>query len=300
MGYRQVYIKSADKLSLMQENIRVLRSNGEELLLPISDISYILIEDPNTILTTCLITKLSESGVSLVLCDSSYLPAAQVLPINTYFNQSRILKLQVTSSKELDDEIWKKIIYQKITNQALCIEFTTTNQPLINTFHQYASSVTPGDAENREGTTSKMFFRELYGSEFVRFGSSSISSALNYGYSILHSSIVRHLASYGLNTCIGVWHDSDQNAFNLASDFIEPFRPVVDLYVYWNLDKIQTPLSKEVRKDLINILNADIIIDNKVTKVENAINVVVLSYIKCLENNSTKYLLLPQLMDNIE
>jgi len=297
MSYRQIYIRKTEYLSLKNESLCIKKRNdSEELFVPLEDISSILIEDPRTTITVSLLTELSKNGVSTFLCDNTYLPNTQILPLNVHYNQLGVYNKQISLIDSCKNRLWQKIIKAKIHNQKLVASFTSNNEHDIAMLNRYELDVKLNDKDNREGIASKVFFTSLFGHDFIRFSSSHISNALNYGYTILHGAIVRSLVVYGFNTFLGIWHDSNQNAFNLASDFIEPFRPIVDYYCYWKQNSIENPLSSDNRKGLINLLNEKVKINNKLCNIEYAIESVVKSYLSYLDNRLISTLLMPELI----
>ena len=150
----------------------------------------------------------------------------------------------------------------------------------ISKLNEYINEVVNGDIKNREGLAAKMYFRSIFGSDFIRFYDDKINAALNYGYTIIASAIIRNLAVFGLNTYLGIHHNSKINNFNLAYDFLEPYRSIVDKYVFDNQDEIVFPLSFEFRKKLINLLNKEVLHNNKRYTVEYSISLLIKSYIK--------------------
>lgn len=296
MGFRQLYIRTAKKIKLRNEQLVIVKEE-EEIALPLEDLSTILLEDPNTVITARCLTKMSEYGVSMVLCNESYMPSTQILPLNVYYNQVATFKLQMEVKASLNEKLWQKIIKKKIENQAKIVELTTKDVTVEKALIEFSKNVLSNDKDNREGISARMFFKELYGDDFIRFGSGSITSALNYGYSILHASITRQAICCGLNTNIGIWHDSSKNAYNLASDFIEPFRPIVDYYIFWNIDKIRIPLDKDVRREMINLLNASVKMGDRSYKIEYAISLTIQSYIKAIQQKDSSLLLLPEMVE---
>lgn len=295
MGFRQLYIKTAKHLKLNNGNIEIIKED-DNITLPLEDINTIFLEDPNTTITSRLLSSLSEYGISMIICNHTYLPSTHILPYNKHYLQSKHLKLQINSSNIFNNNLWKKIISSKILNQSKVIEYTTNDENTIKSLINYIKNIKVGDKDNKEAISARIFFSNLYGNDFIRFGSSSISSALNYGYSILHGCVVRNLSYLGINTNLGIWHESETNAYNLASDLIEPFRPIIDYYVFWNQDKIFNPLSKDIRMDFINILNNTILFDNKECTIEYSINKMCCSYINALENNNFELIKLPTII----
>lgn len=297
MGYRQIYIRKTDYLSFKNESLCIKKSgNVEELFIPIEDIASILIEDPHTIISVRLLTELSKNGVSTFLCDKNYFPNTQILPLNIHYNQLGIYNKQISLSDTYKNKVWQKIIKAKIHNQKLVLSFANNDEKSIEMLNRYEREVKLGDIDNREGISSKVYFSSLFGDDFIRFSSNHISSALNYGYTIMHGAIVRNLVVYGLNTYLGIWHNSNQNAYNLASDFIEPFRPIVDYYCFWKQNYIESPLSSNNRKGLINLLNEKLKIDNKICTIEYAIEIVIKSYLNYLDTRSIGILVLPEII----
>lgn len=284
MSYRQVYIKSAKKLSYKDNQLLITRD--EEInKVPLEDINFIILEDYKTIITSKLLAELSKNYISLIVCDEKHDPATITYSYNQHYKQLEILEYQLYLTNELKNELWKNIIEYKIQNQLSLVFKYEYDERIVSILEEYLNDVNLGDITNREGLAAKIYFRSIFGSQFIRFYDDGINCALNYGYSILKSAIVRSLASYGLLPYLGINHKSKTNNFNLAYDLIEPFRPVVDKYVYHNIEELTAPLSFEIRRDLINILNEKIKINNKLYTVQFAIDIVVQSYIKSIESN---------------
>ncbi len=143
------------------------------------------------------------------------------------------------------------------------------------------NDVEPGDKTNREGHAAKVYFNLLFGNNFVRHGTCNINVALDYGYSILLSVFNKEVVSRGYITQIGVNHKNEFNFFNFACDLMEPYRSLVDEYVYSNKDKV---FDKEYKISLINILNKKVKIDGKSQYLGNAISVYVKSVLDSLDN----------------
>lgn len=121
-----------------------------------------------------------------------------------------------------------KIIKHKLKNTLIIMKQLKCSEKSIMMIENFYNDISFGDANNREGLTAKIFFRELYGSSFIRFNDGGINNALNYGYKILMSAISRTISKYGLNNYLGIFHIGKSNSYNLACDFIEPLRPIVD------------------------------------------------------------------------
>lgn len=292
MSYRPIYIRQAYKLSYELGSLLINKEENHQLRLPLEDINIIILEDSKTILTSRLISELSKRGISLIVCDEKHLPNTFTYPINSHHKILEVFNKQINLSNDKKRFLWQQIIECKIKNQALVIDYTSKDKDAINILNNYI--VKENDYDNREGIAAKVFFTSLYGSAYIRSEDDVINHALDYGYTILLGEIIRNLCSYGFCTYLGIWHDSKTNNFNLASDLIEPFRPIVDYYVYWRKDEFTDPLSSKTRQDLIKLLDAMVNVDNKNCTVKYAIELLILSLIKVLDNKAN--LMLPKII----
>lgn len=295
MGFRQIYISNAVKLSSSDKCLNVHRGEGKDVLsVPIEDLDVVFLEDPNTVVTSRLLTDLAKEGVAFVCCGPDYLPVAESLPFNGYYKQTEMLTLQMKFLPSKKNKLWETIIKAKISNQMRVLEQTTNEESVYALLKDYVSQVKSGDERNMEGLAAKAYFKALFGPSFVRFGDSPITSALNYGYSIFASALIRTCAFNGLNGNLGIWHNNMQNANNLAYDLLEPFRPVVDYYVFNHLKELTVPLSKEIRKDLINLINEYVLVDGKKYQVSYAFTMLVNNFSDYLRNGDINVVKMPK------
>ena len=287
MGYRQVIIKKSEKLHF-KDNQLIIDKDESSIKVPLEDISYILIEDSSTILTTRLLAELGKNAISLIVCDEKFEPTSIMYPYNYHFKQLDVFSHQLEIDDSIKNEFWNQIVKRKIENSIRVLEMTSKEEFPISKLTEYINEITDGDSKNREGLAAKMYFRGLFGSDFIRFYDDNVNAALNYGYTIIASAIIRNLAVYGLNTYLGIHHSSKINNFNLAYDFLEPYRSVVDKFVYDNQDDIVLPLSFEFRKKLINLLNKEVLHQNKKYTIEYSIGLLIKSYIKSFSSGEIK------------
>lgn len=279
MGYRQVVIKKSEKLHF-KDNQLIVEKEGISSKIPLEDINYVLIEDSTTILTSRLLAELGKNAISLIICDERYEPTSIMYPYNYHYKQLDVFEKQLQVPNEVKIELWNQIIKRKIENSIRVLEMTSKEEFPISKLNQYINEVIDGDSANREGLAAKIYFRSLFGSDFIRFYDDAINAALNYGYTIFASAIIRNIAISGLNTYLGIHHSSKINNFNLAYDFLEPYRGIIDKFVYDNKNNIQYPLSFDFRKKLINLLNTEVEHNKKKYTVEYSINLLIRSYIK--------------------
>jgi len=301
MAYRCVYIRKAEKMSLKHSNL-VIDKDGKEVMIPLEDIAIILLEDQKSVVTTRLISSLATYYIGLIICDEKYKPVSITLPLAMHYKQLAVFGMQMKVKKPLNSQLWERIIKCKIRNQRIIVELTSKDQYTIDRLSDLEKSVKSADKGNAEAIAAKVFFNGVYGKSFTRKQKSEddVNSALNYGYMILSTNLSRLLTMYGFNTIIGIHHVSMTNNFNLSYDLVEPFRPIVDYYVYSRLDELAFPLPLDIREGLIRLLVKPIRINEKNYLIQFAMEEMVLSYIKTLETGKAECLELPQIIEDVE
>lgn len=281
MGYRQVVIKKSDKIRTENNNLVIIKGDKVNKT-PLEDINFVILEDNQTQITGKLLSSFGEHGICFIACNDRYEPVSIMYPYNYHFKQLENVEYQLKMDDNLKNEIWKKIVIEKIKNEIAVLCQTSKDERTISILEGYVKEVEPGDVTNREGLAAKLYFRSLFGNDFIRFYDDSTNNALNYCYQIIKSSIIRTLSIFGLNSYLGVNHKSKVNNFNLVYDLIEPYRAIADKYVYALVKKDNPDLSFELRKQLINILNYPVICENKKCSIEYSIELLVKSYIKTI------------------
>jgi CRISPR-associated protein Cas1 len=183
-------------------------------------------------------------------CDRQHLPAAQLLALNQFHRKKKLLFAQFEIGKPLQKQLWQEIVKQKILNQAACLRLC--HKEGADELEDMAASVRSGDSGNVEAVAAARYFPNLFGAGFTRSEECLENAALNYGYAIIRGSIARNLVMHGLEPCIGLHHHSELNPFNLADDLIEPYRPLVDLFVArfdwdaYDTDELTPPLKRQL------------------------------------------------------
>ena len=231
-------------------------------------------------ITSYLINELINNKIKLIFCDEAHNPAGEIVPYYSSFNTSKKIQNQIKWKNETKNKVWQQIVKHKIHNQAMLLKKLKIDE--YERLLEYEASVEEGDSTNREGHAAKVYFNLLFGKRFIRGADDNINKGLDYGYSILLSTINKEVASKGYITQIGINHKSEFNQFNLTCDLMEPFRPLIDEIVY---NSINSELDKEHKYKLIDFLNNTIKIDNKEQFVSNAIPIYVQSVFDALENN---------------
>ena len=221
------------------------------------------------------------------------MPSLQLLPIAPYCRQSKRVLLQLSQSKPKLKRIWQQIVQAKINNQAKCLELNGNEQA--QKLKAIAASVQSGDSSNREGYAARLYFKALFGEDFTRSAENETNAALNYGYAILRSYIAKTIVCEGLEPSIGIHHKNQLNQFNLADDIIEPFRPVVDCFVFGQLKEWGEQSYCFQKAELQLLLNAKTVVGGKTCSVSRAMELMVQSVVASFESEQIQ-LNLPDLL----
>jgi len=252
-----------------------VKNEFTDTLVSLDDIDIVIVENQQTTITSALLSNMAKANISVVFIDNKHNPSAISMGLYKNSRTSKIQKSQIYIKKPRLNRLWQSIIYSKILNQADVLN-TVKNDTYL---YSLLKRITSGDKKNIEAVGASYYFKELFGENFYRNHTvDNRNIALNYGYSIIRSSIARYIIAYGLNPSFGIWHSSELNAFNLADDFIEPFRPIVDFYVLNNISK-NNPISSQNRQELVGLLYYKVInAQNQQTSVNEAIKNIVASY----------------------
>ena len=253
MSFKQIFIKSKSYLSY-QHNSMSVKNDSTQTLISLDDIDIVMIENQQTTITSALLSNMAKANISVVFVDDKFTPSAISIGLYKNSRTTKIQKAQVSIKKPRLNRLWRDVIYSKILNQGDVLNTIKDDDYL----YYLLKKINSGDRGNVEAVGAAYYFRELFGKDFCRSNiEDSRNIALNYGYSIIRSSIARHIIAYGLNPSFGMWHSSELNGFNLADDLIEPFRPIVDKYVLENISK-KREVDFHNRQDLVGLLYSKI------------------------------------------
>lgn len=258
--------------------------NEEVKMVHLSEMNLLVIDTTLVSITSILLCELLNRKIKIIFCDERHNPKGEVTSYYGSHNTSKKVQNQSKWTNDIKSKVWKKIIEQKIINQAKVLELYEKEN--VDKLKKYAKEVDIDDNTNREGFSAKVYFNSLFGSDFSRSLDDDINAALNYGYSILLSTVNKEVVSNGYITQLGVNHKNEFNQFNLGCDLMEPFRPFIDCIVFKNKRDL---LDKEFKYKLINVLNEKALIDGKEYYLSNAIQIYIRSILKAIEyNNVTK------------
>ena len=274
MSLQKLYIKNKAYLSYTNNLIKIKTEDIENTVC-LDDIDTILVENYHTTISTALLAQLSKSDISVIFCDEKFMPSSILLGINKNSRTTKIQKAQVLLSKPKLNQIWQKIVYSKVENQSKVLKIFSIKE---NYLDSLLPRVKSNDKEYIEAVAAAYYFKELFDSDFSRNSLlDGRNSALNFGYTIFRSSICRYLVAHGLNPAFGIHHSSELNAFNLADDLIEPFRPIIDLFVKRNIKK-DTELSSAIKVELLKLLDEIVIYDNQRVQISYCMKQIVANY----------------------
>jgi len=230
MAFRSIIVNEHSKLSY-KNNHFVYKSAKDIQSIHLSEIELLIVETTDIAITSMLIAKLMEENIAVIFCDQKRLPTAQLIPYYGRHNSTLQIQNQLNWSRNLKALSWKEILCQKIHNQSKLLRQYSFEEKAESVLH-LISTLEAEDTANREGHAARIMFNTLFGNDFSREKDNDINAALNYGYTLLMSIFSREIVKCGCLTQLGINHKNQFNHFNLASDFMEPFRFLVDEIVY--------------------------------------------------------------------
>ncbi len=285
LSFRTVVIRNKCKLSY--KNGYLIVRNMDLKMIHLGEINTIIIESTAVVVTSYLICELNKNKIKVIFCDEDMNPQSEIVPYYGAHNTSKKISDQLSWPSTIKNKVWTMVIKNKIQNQAKLLKKLKLKEYI--QIEKYVGDIEVLDVTNREGHAAKVYFHSLFGLCFNRECESDINAALNYGYTILLSCFNREIVSKGYLTQIGLKHKNQFNFFNLSSDLMEPFRCIVDEYVYKNQFKT---FDMDYKLSLINLLNSKIKIKEKEFYLTNAIDLYLNGIFKALMTCDTKEILL--------
>lgn len=217
------------KLSLKQQQLSY-QNDETSLKVPLEDVAVIILETPQATITSALLSAIAQRGVAVLTCGEDHHPNGILLGFHGYHRQRLQLESQIAWSLPFKKRCWQKLIQQKLRNQASNLN-SLEEAETAGLIEGLVDSVTSGDTTNREAVGAKRYWQALGGKAFTRRQSNGFNAAVNYGYAIVRASLARHLVALGFLPALGLHHQNQLNAYNLADDLLEPYRPWVDCQV---------------------------------------------------------------------
>ncbi|MDR1027151.1 MAG: type II CRISPR-associated endonuclease Cas1 [Rickettsiales bacterium] len=259
----------------MQDNIIEIANDGRRLSLdrgflcvddrmaakkvPLENILSVVISANQATISKNIINAICDSGGGFILCDDKYIPNAMILPYSNHWLGAPRVRSQIAASIPLNKNLWKKIIEEKIANQARALAALRPESPDIAKLNILARNVKSNDGENCEGVAAKIYFKALFGDSFIRDRNQvGINRLLNYAYIIIRSAVARSIAGNGLLPQLGIKHCNQMDQLPLADDLMEPFRPAADTLVFAMTESGAPELTPETKRKLAGLLVAPV------------------------------------------
>ena len=284
---RTIYIGNPAYLKLKDNQLQIVDPESKELKgsVPIEDMGFLVLDHPQITLSHPVILLLQQHNVAIISCDESHLPLGLMLPISGHVEHSERLKHQINCSEPLRKQLWKQTVEAKIFQQKEVLRKRNIEH---ESLLKYMNEVKSDDSTNMEGIAAQYYWKQLF-DDFTRERKGDApNNFLNFGYAVLRSMVARALVSSGLHPTIGIFHRNKYNAYCLADDVMEPYRPYVDALV---VDWMQQPqathvLDKEAKTYLLQLATKDVIINGLQRPLMTALSITTSSLCKCFMGES--------------
>lgn len=300
MVWRSVVISQPAKLK--REHFSLVIEQAQSARVPFEDIAVIVLNNREITITHPVLSACGEYGIGLYSTGDNHQPNGVFLPFLSHSRATRMMRLQLNLDKPQAKRAWAEVVKVKISNQAKCLQLAKHTLEKTNDvarLESYASRVRSGDSENMEAQASSYYFPQLFGKGFHRAKDCWVNAALDYGYAIIRGAITRALVAHGFQPNIGLFHRSEQNAFNLADDLIEPYRALVDLHVFKSINPhadSAVELTPADKVALVALLNADVAMPRGTMSVLSSIEQVTESLVRLFEGANESVLEMPVLI----
>ena len=289
---RSLFFTNKCSLTTRYEQL-VIKCSDKETTVPIEDIGFVVLENQESYISLPALSKLSSNNVAVIFCNNKHMPQSMLLNLDTHHIQQEHFRNQLNASEPLKKQLWQQVIKHKINHQADLLSLTgNTSNPL----KHYASKVLSGDTENREGAAAAYYWKHLFDFDFKRERQGAYPNLfLNYGYIILRAAVARALAGSGLLSTLGIHHHNKYNAFCLADDIMEPYRPLVDAKVLAIMKQHKTQeLTNTIKAELLQVLTETVYFEDSKSPLMVAISKTTSSLQQCFAGKSRK-LIYPKL-----
>lgn len=285
---RTLFFLNPLHLSIKNAQLAVRDKNTDiEKIIPSEDIGYVVLDNKQLTYTHSVLQMFAENNVAVIVCDDKHMPKSMLINFDSNHLEGQFVDYQINASDPLKKNLWKQTIKQKIRNQAqLLYKLGKNGDPLIET----AKNVKSGDSTNREGLAAKIYWQKLMENfNRSRYGIEP-NSMLNYGYAILRSITAKAITGSGLLPVIGIHHHNKYNAYRLADDIMEPYRPYVDEIVLETYAKFPDyeDLTVEIKSEILKIITADVKFDKVKRPLSIGLSMTSASLANCFKGEQRK------------
>lgn len=261
--------------------------------IPLDNILSLVVSANDLILSKNVINAITEQGANIICCGKNYVPSSIIIPCEGHWLIASRVQKQIECSKPLQKNLWKSIVQNKIYNQAKILELCFPNHTNITRLRQLAKETLSNDAKNNEGVAASIYFKSLFGKNFVRDRlNDDINILLNYAYIILRAMVIRAIYGNGLLPFLGLKHCAKTNTFPLADDLMEPFRPLADKLVFEEISRLiniqDIELTPDIKRRLTTIISMPVTTNKGCISLNDAIFDFVGSLISSFEDKKVK------------
>jgi CRISPR-associated protein Cas1 len=291
---RTIYFSNPYHLHTRNEQLVISqKGHDQETSAPIEDIGYLVLDHPQLTVSYAAMQRLAANNVAVIYCDERHLPASMLLSLDAHHAQNERFRQQLETSEPLKKQLWKQTVEAKIANQAALLKKYGGNpQPLL----RLAAKVPSGDTSNQEGQAARIYWKSVFApfiDEFQRdrYGLPP-NNLLNYGYALLRAATARALAGAGLLCTLGIHHHNRYDAFALADDIMEPYRPFVDELTIHALltDLPDEELTTKDKAHMLKLMAIDTQLPDGVSPLMVALNATASSLVQCFAGERRKLL----------
>ena len=280
-----LFFSTPVRLSLKNSQLVISWRDSDDIVTrPIEDIGFVIIENQQVSVSIPLLNELVRNNCSVIFCDERHLPSCSVIGYDVNATQAESVKMQVSVSEPRKKRAWQQIIEMKIRNQAALLNKLDKKG---NTLKRCYSNVLSGDSSNQEGQAARIYWKQLLGKDFIREPHGfPPNNFLDYGYTLLRAAMARAIVGSGLSPIFGLFHRNRYDAYALADDLMEPYRPYVDEIVMTLLE--QTELTKENKVQLLKVLTSDVSIGEVTRPLQIALTMTTASLVKYYKVETNK------------
>ena len=278
-------------LSLSNEQlvVKIQSLEPKTTTIPIEDIGIVVLDHPQISISHGALSALVQNNAAVITCDSRHLPTGLLMPLDGNTVQSERFADQIGASLPLKKQLWQQTVSQKILNQAAVLKEVTGAE--VRCMLSWAKNVKSGDPDNLEGRAAAYYWGKMFEEQWTRDREGDWPNALfNYGYAILRAIVARALVSSGMLPTLGIHHHNKYNAYCLADDIMEPYRPYVDRKVMQMLPL--WPEAEEINTDmkrmLLEIPVMEVKIDGKRSPLMIAVSMTTASLYRCYSGECRK------------
>lgn len=285
---RALFFSTPYHLSLRNGQLIVRTHEAPDMQksIPIEDLGTVVLDDPQITVTLPLLNALSDNNVAVVFCGDNRMPNAMLMNLDANTTQGESFRAQVEAGEPLKKGLWRQIVEAKIRNQAALLNKVGKEGDKLKPYYMNVKS---GDTDNREGAAARLYWNELFGASFVRAREGEVpNNLLNYGYTLLRAAVARALMGSGLLPAFGLFHRNRYNAFPLADDLMEPFRPYVDELVFHLHAQGKHQLTRDIKGELLRVLFVDTRFSKVLRPLDVGLSFTTASLAKCFAGTAKK------------